>query len=135
MDVIQLTRELGKAIQADERYADYIKARVANDSDAELQRMIEEFNHGRTLLNREVSRTEGRNEEKIEELKVSVGEIYSKIMSNEHMSAYNDAKNEMDNLLRQITTIINMSANGEDPETCDANYGCTGSCATCGGCH
>ncbi len=135
MDVIQLTRELGKAIQADERYSDYIKARVANDSDTELLKMIEGFNHGRTLLNREVSRTEGRNEEKIEELKTSVGELYSKIMANEHMSAYNDAKNEMDNLLRQITTIISMSANGEDPETCDANYSCTGSCATCGGCH
>ena len=135
MDVIQLTRELGKAIQADTRYSDYIRARVANDNDAELQNMIAEFNRSRTILNNEVSKTTERNEDRIEELKNSVGELYSKIMKNENMSAYNDAKNEMDNLLRQITTIINMSANGEDPDTCDANYGCTGSCATCGGCH
>ncbi|MCD7823791.1 MAG: YlbF family regulator [Oscillospiraceae bacterium] len=134
MDVIELTRQLGKAIQADERYSDYIRARVANDGDAELQSMIEEFNHGRAVLNNEVSKP-SRDEAKIEELKSSVGELYSKIMSNEHMIAYNDAKSEMDNLLRQITTIISMSANGEDPDTCDANYGCTGNCASCGGCH
>jgi len=134
MDVIQLTRELGKAIQADERYSNYIRARVANDNDTELQSMIEQFNHGRVILNNEVSKAK-RDENKIEELKTSVGELYSGIMKNEHMSAYNDAKNEMDELLRQITTIINMSANGEDPETCDMNYGCTGNCASCGGCH
>ncbi len=134
MDVIQLTRELGKAIQADERYADYIRARVANDNDTELQNLIEQFNRGRASLNNEVSKS-ARDEEKIESLKNSVGELYSKIMSNEHMTAYNDAKSEMDNLLRQITTIINMSANGEDPDTCDMNYGCTGNCASCGGCH
>ncbi|MCD8108050.1 MAG: YlbF family regulator [Oscillospiraceae bacterium] len=134
MDVIQLTRDLGKAIQADERYADYIRARVANDNDTELQNLIEQFNRGRASLNNEVSKSV-RDEEKIESLKNTVGELYSKIMSNEHMTAYNDAKSEMDNLLRQITTIINMSANGEDPDTCDMNYGCTGNCASCGGCH
>lgn len=40
MDVIQITRELGKAIQADERYSNYVRARVANDNDSELQDMI-----------------------------------------------------------------------------------------------
>ncbi|MCD8005610.1 MAG: YlbF family regulator [Oscillospiraceae bacterium] len=134
MDVIELTRELGKAIQADERYSSYVRARVANDNDSELQEMIEQFNRGRASLNSEVSKPQ-RDEEKIEALKTSVGELYSKIMSNEHMTAYNDAKSEMDNLLRQITTIISMSANGEDPDTCDANYNCTGNCASCGGCH
>ncbi|MCC8131703.1 MAG: YlbF family regulator [Ruminococcus sp.] len=134
MDVIQITRELGKVIQADERYSNYVRARVANDNDSELQDMIQEFNHGRAVLNNEVSKP-NRDEAKIEELKTSVGDLYSKIMKNEHMTAYNDAKNEMDELLRQVTTIINMSANGEDPETCDMNYGCTGNCASCGGCH
>ncbi len=134
MDVIQLTRELGKAIQADERYSNYVRARVANDNDTELQSLIDQFNKGRTLLNNEVSKA-SRDEEKIESLKNSVGELYSTIMKNEHMTAYNNAKSEMDDLLRQITTIISMSANGEDPETCDMNHSCTGNCASCGGCH
>ena len=37
MDAIQAVRELGKAIQADERYIEYAKAKKANDEDEELQ--------------------------------------------------------------------------------------------------
>ena len=40
MDVIALTRELGKAIQADERYAKYLAAKEVNDKDDELQKLI-----------------------------------------------------------------------------------------------
>ena len=36
MDAIQAVRELGKAIQADERYIEYAKAKKANDEDEEL---------------------------------------------------------------------------------------------------
>ena len=38
MDVIQMTRELGKAIQQDDRYTAYMLAKQANDNDAELQK-------------------------------------------------------------------------------------------------
>ena len=37
MDVIAMARELGKAIQQDERFIRYAKARLANDSDSALQ--------------------------------------------------------------------------------------------------
>ena len=40
MDAIKSVRELGKAIQADERFVRYAKARLANDNDAELQAAI-----------------------------------------------------------------------------------------------
>ena len=44
MDAIQAVRELGKAIQEDERYIEYAKAKKANDEDTELQNLIGEFN-------------------------------------------------------------------------------------------
>ena len=44
MDVIEITRQLGKAIQADERYIDYVNAKSRNDEDKELQELIGEFN-------------------------------------------------------------------------------------------
>ena len=43
MDVIQMTRELGKAIQQDDRYTAYMLAKQANDNDAELQADIDKF--------------------------------------------------------------------------------------------
>ena len=44
MDIIKITRELGKAIQADERFIAYNAAKLANDNDEELQNLIGEFN-------------------------------------------------------------------------------------------
>lgn len=134
MDIIKLTRELGKAIQADERYTGYLAAKEANDNDATLQTLIGEFNMGRMKLNREMS-SENKDEAKVSELNTEIRRLYGEIMTNEHMIAYNEAKAEMDKLLDQITTIITLSANGEDPETCSAEQSCSGNCSSCGGCH
>ena len=54
MDVITLARELGKAIQADERYAAYNAAKKVNDDDEKLQQQIGEFNLVRMSLEREL---------------------------------------------------------------------------------
>ena len=43
MNVIELTRELGKALQQDERYIAYHAAKLANDNDADLQNLIGDF--------------------------------------------------------------------------------------------
>lgn len=44
MNVIEKARELGTAIQQDERFIRYAKARLANDSDKDLQDAIGQFN-------------------------------------------------------------------------------------------
>lgn len=135
MDVIELTRELGKALQADERYIAYNSAKIANDNDEELQKLIGDFNMGRLQLNNEMSKTE-RDNDKISEINNNVREIYAKIMGNPNMVAYNNAKAAVDEVLDQINNIITASANGDDPETCPAVvHHCSGSCSTCGGCH
>ena len=47
MDIIEAARNLGAAIQQDERYKKYIEAKKANDADEELQELIGEFNLAR----------------------------------------------------------------------------------------
>lgn len=135
MDVISLARELGKAIQADERYTKYLAAREANDKDEVLQKLIGDFNLGRMQLNQEMSKKEDKDNDKINELNASIRKLYGQIMTNPSMSEFNDAKVEMDRMLDQINNIITQSANGADPATCEAEHQCTGSCASCGGCH
>lgn len=134
MDAIKQARELGKAIQADARFIRYAKARLANDDNAELQDAIGSFNLTRMELDREVS-VENKNDEKVKELNEKLREIYSSIMSNPAMAEYNTAKAELDTLVNEVQTIISRCIDGEDPETCEAHADCTGSCATCGGCH
>lgn len=134
MNVIEITRELGKAIQADERYAVYLAARAKNDADEELQKQIGEFNMQRMTLNREMSKSD-RDQEKIAEMNQKIRDLYADIMRNENMAAYNEAKTAFDDMILEINGIINMCANGEDPATCEPRSSCTGSCSTCGGCH
>ncbi|MBP1561576.1 MAG: YlbF family regulator [Oscillospiraceae bacterium] len=136
MNVIDKARELGKMIQADERYAAYCKAKDANDKDEALQQMINEFNMKRVELNAEMSK-DNRSAERLTALDTEIKDLYGAIMSNENMAAYNEAKDAMDDMLNRINMVITYSANGEDPETCptEPEHSCSGSCSSCGGCH
>ncbi len=138
MTVIELTRELGRALQCDERYIAYEDAKRKNDSDGELQNLIGEFNIVRMKYGQQMQKGEGeQDKELMDKLDAEMHDVYGKIMSNANMVAFNDAKDAMDKLLNSINYIITMSANGEDPMTCPEEQpaSCSGSCATCGGCH
>lgn len=134
MNVIEITRQLGKAIQEDPRYIEYSRAKELNDADEELQKLIGEFNVGRMQLNREMSKSD-KDQDKIAEMNTKIRGIYADIMRNENMARFNDAKSEFDGMMIEINKILQLCANGEDPETCEPTSSCTGSCATCGGCH
>lgn len=133
MDVIAQVRELGKAIQKDERFIRYAKARLENDNNEELQAMIGEFNIIRMELDKQLSGEE-KEQTKVDELNTKLRDVYSKIMASPAMIEYNTAKAELDQMVGKINTVISKCLDGEDPETCDT-VACTGSCSTCGGCH
>lgn len=133
MDTITLARELGKAIQQEEAYIKLHKVQAEADADAQLQNLIGQFNIKRLSINEEASKKE-RDQEKLTKLNTEMREVYSQIMSNEHMVAYNEAKGEFDKIINRVNAIIQQCAEGADPETADFDESCTGSCSTCGGC-
>ena len=113
MDIIEMTRELGRALQNDERYIAMMAARQASDEDEALQEAIGEFNLKRMAISNEAQKEE-RDDETLRRLNDEFRAVYQKIMENEHM--------------------LRLCAEGEDPATCDASS-CGGNCASCGGCH
>lgn len=133
MDIITLARELGKALQQDEAYLKWQEAQKTADADLELQQLIGEFNLKRMIINDEAGKKD-RDQEKLTQANKEMREVYSKIMSNDNMIAYNDAKSEFDTVFNRVSAIIQQSAQGADPETADYSADCTGSCSTCGGC-
>ena len=133
MDVIKSVRELGKAIQQDQRFIRYAKARLENDNNAELQSAIGKFNITRMELDREMN-CEEKNEDKVKELNEELRRVYGEIMSAPAMVEYNTAKVELDAMINEINTVISKTLDGEDPETCDTTAACTGSCSRSGGC-
>ena len=137
MDAIKAARELGKAIQADERYVRYNEAMKANDADMELQELIGEFNLARQNVALEMSKSkEEQNKEKLDTQNKEMQRLYTLVMQNEHMADFTMAKADMDKLLHEINGIIALCCDGEDPDTREVQAGgCSGSCSTCGGCH
>ncbi|MCL1866657.1 MAG: YlbF family regulator [Oscillospiraceae bacterium] len=137
METIKATRELGKAIQADSRYAEYHAAKEINDADAALQELIGEFNLIRQNLGVEASKSddEGKDQSKIDALNKDAEEKYALIMNNDSMKRFTAAKNEMDSLIREISTIISLCCDGENPDTCEAlSSNCSSGCSGCSGC-
>ena len=134
MEIMELSREIRRKIQRAELYLKLKIAKQNSDEDKELQDLIGEFNLKRMAINNEATKDE-RDEKKIQELNIELRELYSKVMKNENMAAYNIAKQEMDSVLKRVTAIIMQSAEGEDPETTDYEESCTGSCSSCSGCH
>ena len=132
MDVIALARELGKALQQEDSFINWQNAQHIADADTELQSLIGEFNLKRMIINDEAGKKD-RDQEKITQANKEMREDYYKIMSNDNMIAYNDAKSAFDAVLNRVNAIIQQSAQGADPETADLGD-CTGSCSTCGGC-
>ena len=132
-DVIALARQLGHAIQEQEEYKTIMTAKDAADNDEALQALITEFNIKRVAINAEACKTD-RDDETLKKLNEEMRTAYSDIMNNEHMKAYNDAKQAFDKLLQRVLAIVQQSAEGQDPDTTDFSEDCTHDCSTCGGC-
>lgn len=134
-NLIEMAKEMGEAIQMDQRFIRTQMAQAAADEDEALQGLIGEFNLKRLAVNNEYSK-EDKDDAKIRELDMELREIYSRLMENENMKAYQTAKAELDEVLNRINRILTLSAQGEDPQKADVELsGCSGNCSSCAGCH
>ena len=136
MDIIAKTRELGAVIQQDERYLAFLEAKKANDEDTALNGLIGKLNLVQMSYQNEAAKDEP-DQAKIEGYDREFRAIYTQVMQNPNMQAYEAAKHAIDDMMNDVMQILTMCVNGEDPETCEIvhEHGCSGSCGTCGGCH
>lgn len=135
MDIIQLTRALGKAIQEEPCYIAMQIAKQACDEDTGLQAAIGEFNLKKMAINNEVQKPD-RDEETVRRLNDEFRQVYAEILKNENMTKYNESKTQLDTMMQRVNAIVTQSAEGEDPETTDYDpASCGGDCSGCSGCH
>ena len=134
--MIELAKSLGKELQQDERYLAFRKAAEANDADQALQNLIGQFNLKRLDIGNEQDKPEP-DSARIDALNAEMKKLYSEIMSNQNMLAYQAARDEFEQMLDSINRIIAMSAAGQNPDDYDpaAEHSCSGNCSSCGGCH
>ncbi|MBQ6830374.1 MAG: YlbF family regulator [Clostridia bacterium] len=133
--LLELAKDLGHEIQRDPRFIRTQMAQAAADEDKELQDMIGEFNLKRMALNAEASKEEAeQDKEKVMQLNAELREVYARVMANESMAEYQAAKTELDTVINGIGAIINMAAQGLNPDDYE-EHNCSGNCSSCGGCH
>ena len=132
MSIEKLTRELGKAIQQDERYLAMRKAVEANEQDTALNELMSRIQLIQVSYQHEASK-ENPDEGKMKAYDEEFRGVYSEIMMNENMRNYEMARKELDDLMNYLTGILAMCVNGDDPETCDPTaHQCSGDCSGCG---
>lgn len=136
IEIFGLAREIGVAIQSSEEYINYRMNEQAVECNKELQDAIGNFNLKKVEINNELSK-DNVDQEKLDKLNKEIGELYRKINDDETMKKFNTTKQVFDDLLNKISYVISECAKGEDPYKVQIpdEDACTGSCATCGGCH
>ena len=131
MSLEKLTRELGKAIQQDERYLAMQKAIEANEKDTALNELMSKIQLIQVSYQHEASK-ENPDEGKMKAYDEEFRGVYSEIMMNENMRNYEMARKELDDLMNYLTGILAMCVNGDDPDTCDPTaHQCGGDCSGC----
>ena len=136
MDIIELTRQLGAAIQKEEAYINFHKAKETNEADDELNELINKIQLIHMSYQHEASK-EDANEQKLAAYETEFNDLYKKVMENEHMRDYEVARAEIDEMMHYITGILALCIQGEDPATCEPeeeHHHCGGDCSGCSGC-
>lgn len=136
MDVVALTRQLGAAIQEDERYKNFIARKEASEKDPEVQDMMAKIEEIRTQFQAE-SMNATPDEKLMGKLDKDFQNVYTALMCTDVMAQYEESRQEIDNMMNYLMQILYLCVNGEDPQTCEpqpAEGECGGSCSSCAGC-
>ena len=128
MEIFDKARELGEAIVTSNEYKTLKLAEAKQEQDEEAMKLLQEYSAVRKTLGEEVSKGDV-SKERMEEIRAQVEEAYEKITNNDTIVEYLNAQSAFQAIIDQMNTIISYHITGQLPG------GCSGSCATCGGCH
>ena len=120
---------LKEILDASEELKTYNAAKEAYDSDAELNKLINEYNVQATLLETEGRKPEEeRDTQLIESISARLRECYDAISESKTLEAMRNAEAGISEIVSAINDAVRFTI---EPE--QAN--CTHDCSTCGGCH
>jgi len=128
--VLEMAASIGRSIRNSDLMENYLEAEKAYGRDEELQAAIAEYAVQQQAL---AGATSGQYQDETvaEAVKKRIDELYGIISRNPNFEAFNKARNELGALMDEINRMITAGISEGD----GSSSGCTGNCATCGGCH
>ncbi|MBR6702315.1 MAG: YlbF family regulator, partial [Clostridia bacterium] len=118
MDLIEMTRQLGAALQQDERVVKFRETQKVNEEDTALNELIAKLQLCQMQFQQEASK-EDKDDAKLQQIDAEYGQIYNQIMASKNMQEYDAAVKEVDKLMKYINGILSLCLQGEDPATCE----------------
>ena len=129
MGIFELAVELGNTLKEDERLKALESARLAYETNKELQSLMSEYEVQQQMLQNEVGKADERDMLLVETVQNRINELYKTIMEHPVFVALNEAQAAVNDLMNAVNNTIMTQITGQEPSSCTHN------CATCGGCH
>ena len=128
MEIFEMAKLLGLAIREDERIKKLDEAKKAYDEDPMIRKLTTEYDIQQKALSA-AYQGEERDEAFINSINDRITAIYEEVIATEAYKNYENAQNEVNDLMEQVNNAISAAVSGVEPD------GCTHNCATCKGCH
>lgn len=125
-EIFEKARELGEAIIESNEYKELKEAELRQENDAEALTLLKEYSEVRSRLASEIQKGDV-SEERIAEIREELEEAYSKMTTNDAITAYINAQRTFQAIIDQMNSIISFHITGKMPG------GCSGNCSSCGG--
>ena len=130
MEIFELAAALGQKLKEDERIARLDAARAAYEADETIMTLSTEYMVQQQAMQMESMKEEGeRDEALIESITTRIEELYTALTEAPAYKAFEEAQNEVNELMARVNDTINAQLMDGEPD------GCTHDCSTCGGCH
>ena len=131
MDVVfQKTRELGQALMESEAYLNMKAAEDRAMANEEAARTMGEYLEKRQQL-QALMQSENPDPGALKRISDEMDAAQERLQMIDDIAALTEARNEFNALIGQINQVLQFIVTGEMEQP----SGCSGSCATCSGCH
>lgn len=123
MEIMELAAQLGQAIKADERIAKMNEARVAYESNEEIQKLMLEYNAQQIAMAEEYKK-DPVDQKIIEAIENRLDAIVTEVTSNPVFAMVNEAQEAVNKLMNEVNAEIEFQITGQRP--------CSHDCSSCG---
>ena len=123
MEIMELAAQLGQAIKKDERIAKMEEARVAYESNEEIQKLMLEYNAQQIAMAEEYKK-EPVDQKIIEAIENRLDAIVTEVTSNPVFAMVNEAQEAVNKLMNEVNAEIEFQITGQRP--------CSHDCHSCG---
>ena len=123
MEIMELAAQLGQAIKKDERIAKMEEARVAYESNEEIQKLMLEYNAQQIAMAEEYKK-DPVDQKIIEAIENRLDAIVTEVTSNPVFAMVNEAQEAVNKLMSEVNAEIEFQITGQRP--------CSHDCHSCG---